>query len=146
VPVEIKERNVNCFVLLTTNQSIITLENEEVKMAKQFILYNLKDDVNEEDFVKFVNEFKGPFISGLPSVKRYTITSVKGAMQAKGGPPGPIETPYKLAAIVDLTSLKAYGKDAESQAYKEEFMPRFAKYVNEFLILRAEELYDNTSD
>jgi len=115
-------------------------------MAKQFILYNLKDDVTQEDFEKWVNEYKGPFISGLPSVKRYTITNVRGAMQAKGGPPGPIETPYKLAAIVDLSSLEAYGKDAESPAYKEEFMPQFAKWVKDFLILRAEEFYDNVSD
>ena len=115
-------------------------------MAKQFILYNLKDGVSEEEFMKFVNEFKGPFIIGLSAVKRYTITSVKGAVQAKGGPPGPVDTPYQIAAVVDLTSLEAYGKDAESQAYKEEFMPRFVKYVSDFLILRAEELYDNTSD
>ena len=38
-------------------------------MAKQFILYNLKDDVNEGDFEKWVNEFKGPLISGLSAVK-----------------------------------------------------------------------------
>jgi len=25
-------------------------------MAKQFILYNLKDDVSEEEFMKFVND------------------------------------------------------------------------------------------
>ena len=115
-------------------------------MAKQFILYNLKDGVSEEEFMQFVNEFKGPFITGLSAVKRYTITRVTGALQAKGGPPSPVETPYQIAAVVDLTSLEAYGKDAESKAYKEEFMPRFAEYVNEFLILRAEELYDNTSD
>lgn len=115
-------------------------------MAKQFVLYNLKDDVKEEDFIKFVDDFKGPFISGLPAVKRYTITSVKMAMQAKGGPPGPVEPPYKLAAIVDLTSLADYGKDTQSQAYQEEFMPRFIKYVKDFLVLQAEEFYDNSSD
>ena len=52
-------------------------------MAKQFILYNLKDDVSQDDFEKWVNEFKGPFISGLPAVKRYTLTKVSGAVQAK---------------------------------------------------------------
>ena len=115
-------------------------------MAKQFILYNLKDEKTEEDFLKFVNDFKGPFISGLPAVKRYTITSVKMAMQAKGGPPGPVETPYQLAAVVDLTSLADYGKDAQSEAYKKEFMPRFVEWVKDFLILQAEEIYDNASD
>ena len=69
-------------------------------MAKQFILYNLKDDVKQEDFIKFVNEYKGPFVTGRPAVKRYTLTTVKRAMQAKGGP-GPVEPPYKIAAVVD---------------------------------------------
>ncbi len=115
-------------------------------MPKQFVLYNLKDGVSEEDFMKFVNEFKGPFTTRLSAVKRDTVTRVKGALKAKGGPPGPVETPYQIAAVLDLTSLEAYGKDAESKAYKEEFLPRFAEYVNEFLILRAEELYDNTGN
>ena len=115
-------------------------------MAKQFVLYNLKDGKTEEDFLKFVNEFKGPFITSLPAVKRYTITSVKVAMQAKGGPPGPVDPPYQLAAIVDLTSLADYGKDAQSEGYQKEFMPRFAEWVQDFLILQAEEIYDNSSD
>ena len=50
-------------------------------MAKQFVLYNLKDNLNDEDFLKFINEFKGPFVSGLSAVNRYTITRVKKAMQ-----------------------------------------------------------------
>ena len=115
-------------------------------MAKQFILYNLKDDVTEEDFIKFVNEYKGPFIAGLSAVKRYTLTTVKRAMQVKGGPPAPIEPPYKIAAVVDLTSLEDYAKDQQSQAYQEEFLPRFAQYANDVLILQADEFYDKESD
>lgn len=114
-------------------------------MAKQFVLYNLKDGLKEEDFLKFVNEYKGPFISGLSAVKRYTITSVKMALKAQGGPPAPVDSPYKLAAIVDLTSLADYGKDAASEAYQKEFLPQFAKWVEEFMILQAEEIYDNIS-
>ena len=115
-------------------------------MAKQFILYNLKDDVTEEDFIKFVNEYKGPFVTGLSAVKRYTLTTVKRAMQAKGGPPGPVEPPYKIAAVVDLTSLEEYAKDQQSQAYQEEFLPKFAKYAQDVLILQADEFYDKESD
>ena len=115
-------------------------------MAKQFILYNLKDDVTEEDFIKFVNEYKGPFVTGLSAVKRYTLTTVKRAMQAKGGPPGPVESSYKIAAVVDLTSLEEYAKDQQSQAYQEEFLPRFAQYAQDVLILQADEFYDKESD
>ena len=115
-------------------------------MAKQFVLYNLKEGKTEEDFLKFVNDFKGPFISGLPAVKRYTITSVKMAMQAKGGPPGPVDTPYQLAAIVDITGLADYGKDAQSEAYQKEFLPRFSEWAQDVLILQAEEIYDNSGE
>ena len=115
-------------------------------MAKQFVLYNLKEGLTEEDFLKFVNEYKGPFVTGLSAVKRYTITSVKVAMHAKGGPPAPVETPYKLAAVIDLTSLADMKKDAASEAYQKEFMPRFSQWVTEFLILQAEEIYDNSSE
>jgi len=30
-------------------------------MAKEIILYNLRDDVKEEDYVKWCKEYKGPF-------------------------------------------------------------------------------------
>ena len=48
-------------------------------MPKLLIMYNLKDDLKEEDFVKWVHEFKGPFISGLSAVKSYTLTRVQNA-------------------------------------------------------------------
>ena len=111
-------------------------------MPKLFILYNLKNDVSQEDFEKWVHEFKGPFIFGLSAVKRYTLTRVAGAVQAAGGPPGPVESPYQYAAVVDVTSLEDYGKNAESAAYKEEFMPQFAQKVKNFLILRSNEVFD----
>ena len=114
-------------------------------MAKQFVLYNLKDDRKEEDYIKWVNEFKGPFIIGLSAVTRYTLTTVKKAMQAKGGPPGPVESPFKYAAIVELTSLQDYVKDTETRPYKEEFLPQFMAWVKDFLILQADEFYDKES-
>ena len=115
-------------------------------MAKQFVLYNLKDDAKEADYIKWVNEFKGPFITGLSAVKRYTLTTVKRAKQAKGGPPGLVESPYKFAAVVEVTSLEDYAKDTETKAYKEEFMPQFANWTKDFLILQADDFYDKESD
>ena len=114
-------------------------------MAKQFVLYNLKDDVKEEDFIKWVNEYKGPFVVGLSAVKRYTVTSVKRAMQSKGGPPEVVDPPYKIAAVLELTSVADYTKNQESKPYKEEFMPQFVKWVKGFLILQADEVWDQES-
>ena len=110
-------------------------------MAKQFILYNLKDDVNEGDFEKWVNEFKGPLISGLSAVKNYTLTKVGGAIKAEGGPPGPADSPYKFVGVVDLTSFEDYAKDQETPVYKEEFMPQFMQRIKNMIILRAEEIF-----
>ena len=110
-------------------------------MAKQFILYNLKDDVNEEDFEKWVNDFKGPLISNLNAVKNYTLTKVGGAMKAEGGPPGPTDSPYRFVGVVDLTSFEDYAKDQETPAYKEDFMPQFMQRVKNVIILRAEEIF-----
>jgi hypothetical protein len=110
-------------------------------MAKQFVLYNLKDDRNEEDFEKWVNEFKGPLISGLSSVKNYTLTKVGGAVKAEGGPPGPADSPYRFVGIVDVTSLEDYAKDQETPIYKEEFMPKFMQWIKNVMILRAEEIF-----
>jgi hypothetical protein len=118
------------------------LQKEIKLMAKQLVLYNLKDNVREEDFVKWVRDYKGPLIAGLSSVNRYTLTWVKGAVKADGGPPGAVESPYRLAGIVDVTSLEAYAKDQESPIYKDEFMPLFKKWVKNFLILKAEEFFD----
>ena len=110
-------------------------------MAKQFVLYNLKDGVSEEDFEKWANDFKGPLISGLSSVKSYTLTKVGGAIKAEGGPPEPTESPYKFVGIVDLTSFEDYAKDQETPPYKEEFLPQFMQRIKNLMILRAEEIF-----
>jgi hypothetical protein len=110
-------------------------------MAKIFILYNLKDEASEEEFEKWVDDYKGPLISGLSAVKSYTLTKVGGAMKAEGGPPGPAESPYRLVGIVDVTSFEDYAKDQQTPAYKDEFMPQFLQWVKNVVILRAEEIF-----
>jgi hypothetical protein len=110
-------------------------------MAKQFILYNLKDEVSEEEFEKWVNDYKGPLISRLSAVKNYTLTKVGGALMTETGPPGPVETPYKFVGIVDLTSFEDYAKDQQTPTYKEEFMPQFLQRVKNVLILKAKEIF-----
>lgn len=111
-------------------------------MAKLILLYNLKDEESEEEFEKWVHEYKGPLISGLSAVKRYTLTRVGGAMKSEGGPPGPVESPYRFAAVVDITSFEDYAKDQQTPAYKDEFMPQFLRKVKDFTILRADEIWD----
>jgi hypothetical protein len=115
-------------------------------MAKQFILYNLKDDMREEDFVKWVHEFNGPLISGLSSVKSYSLLKTKSALESEEGPPRPIDPPYRIVGVMDVTRIEDYKKDQQTKAYKEDFMPKFSKWVKNVLIIGAEEFYHSEID
>jgi len=119
-------------------------------MPKQFIIYNLRDDVTVEDYLKWVNEFKGPLLLGLGSTKRYTLCKVTAAVKldpTKGQPPEPVESPYKLVAVLEVDSLEEWAKDRESKAYKEDFMPKYmADWAGDTLLLQAEEIYEKESD
>ena len=110
-------------------------------MPKLLIMYNLKDDLKEEDFFKWVHEFKGPFIAGLSAVKSYTLTRAISALESTGGPPAPSKIPYNIVGIVDVTSFEAYAKDQETPAYKDEFTPKMMKWVKNMTILRVNEMF-----
>ena len=110
-------------------------------MPKLLIMYNLKDDLKEEDFVKWVHEFKGPFVTGLSAVKSYTLTKVQGAIKSEGGPPGPADPPYNFVGIVDITSFEDYAKDQETPPYKDDFAPKMNSWVKNMMILRAGEIF-----
>ena len=115
-------------------------------MARQIVLYNLREDVKEEDFIKWVHEFKGPFISGLSSVRSYTVSKIKAALKSEEGSPGPVNPPYRIVGIVDVSRLKDYERDQQTTAYKEDFMPQFSKWIQDILILQAEEFYHSEAD
>jgi len=53
-------------------------------MPKQIILYNLRDDVKDEDYIKWAHEFKGPLLIGLNSVKSYTLLKMIGGRKFNG--------------------------------------------------------------
>jgi hypothetical protein len=119
-------------------------------MAKAIILYNLRDDVKEEDYVKWCEDYKGPLLLGLPATKSFTLLKIMGAMQGngpEGNLPNPAKSPFNYIGILDATSLEDWGKARESQAYKEEFFPQwFSKWVADFYLLGGIELYHGESD
>ena len=47
-------------------------------MAKEIILYNLRDDVTEEDYVKWCESYKGPLLLGLSGSKSWCRTERHG--------------------------------------------------------------------
>jgi|SaaInl7_200m_RNA_FD_contig_21_132908_length_879_multi_7_in_0_out_0_2 hypothetical protein len=120
-------------------------------MPKQLILYNLRDDVKEEDYIKWCKEYKGPLLLGLNSGKSFLLLSMLGGVTGngqKGVPPEETKSPYRFIGIMDVTSLEDWKKESEgSKAYAEEFRPQwFSKWVENFYVLGAQEVYYGESD
>jgi hypothetical protein len=114
-------------------------------MAKEIILYNLRADVKEEDYVKWCASYKGPLLLSLPGAKSFTLVKMRGGIAGnghRGTPPGPAATPYKYIGIMDVTGLEEWGKAHETKAFKEEFFPQwFSKWVADFYVLGGVEVY-----
>ncbi len=102
-------------------------------MAKRIILYNLADNVTDEEFRDYVANDKGPLISSLPGVKKYELVKVTSSM---GG-----EIPYKYVGIVHLTSLDEFEQKAFKTQKYQDFFKKFGPMVKDLLILSGEEIY-----
>jgi len=98
-------------------------------MPKQIILYNLRDDVKDEDYIKWCHEFKGPLLLGLKSTKSFTLLKMVGGRKwhgQKGEPPVETKPPFKFIGILDVTSREEWMKDVASEAYQKNFFPKFS--------------------
>ncbi|OGO58480.1 MAG: hypothetical protein A2025_03400 [Chloroflexi bacterium RBG_19FT_COMBO_47_15] len=102
-------------------------------MAKEIILYNLADNVTDEQYKDFVTKEKGPLLDSLSSVKKFELVKIVGA--ATG------EIPYKYVGILHLSSLdEFYQKDAPSQKFQD-FLAKWKPMTSSFHILFGEEIY-----
>jgi len=131
---------------LHTNR--LKIKWEEI-MAKEIILYNLREDVTDEDYAEWCKSYKGPFLLGLDSVKRFTLVGMIGGIKgngSKGMAPEQTPPPYKYIGILDCTDLEALKKDGESKTFKEEFFSQwFSKWVGDFYVLVGMEVFDGKS-
>jgi hypothetical protein len=118
-------------------------------MAKSIILYNLKEGVSDADYVKWCEEYKGPFFLSLPACKSFTLVTMLGGIKgngAKGAPPEPTPSPFKYVGIVDVDNLGAWQGDTESKRFREEFFPQwFSRWVADFYVLVGTEVYEGQS-
>ncbi len=102
-------------------------------MAKRIILYNLADNVTDEEFKEYVTTDKGPLIDSLPSVKKYELVKITGSTTG--------EVPYKYCGIVHVTSVDEFNqKAAQTQEYQD-FLKKFGPMAKDLLILSGEEIY-----
>jgi len=107
-------------------------------MATEIILYNLRDDVKEEDYVKWCEDYKAPLLIGLPGSKSFTLLKMMGGVQGngqKGSPPSPTKPPFNYIGILDTTSLEEWEKSRESKAFKEFFSQWLSQWVADFYVL-----------
>jgi hypothetical protein len=117
-------------------------------MAKEIILYNLRDDVKEKDYVKWCEDYKGPLLIGLPGSKSFALLKMLGGVRGNGhtgGKPGPTKLPFNYIGILDTTSLEEWGRSRESKAFKEFLSQWLSKWVADFYILEGIELYHRES-
>ncbi|MBW1863216.1 MAG: hypothetical protein JRJ02_12705 [Deltaproteobacteria bacterium] len=120
-------------------------------MPKQIILYNLRDDVKEEVYIKWCEDYKGPLLLGMKSGKSFTLLRMLGGVKGdgqKGIPPEETKSPYRFMGIMDVTSLEDWKKETgASKAFSEEFNPQwFTKWVGDFYGLGGEEVYHGESE
>ena len=101
-------------------------------MAKEIILYNLKPEVTDEEYAKYCQEDKGPFLNSLPSCKSFTLVKIMAS--AKG------EIPYKYVGIVDATSSADWKRDTETPEFQK-FLAGWVPKVADFHILIGEEVF-----
>jgi len=103
------------------------------KMAKRFILYNLADNMTDEQFKEYVTSEKGPLCSHLPGVKKYELVKITGAM---GGP-----SPYKYVGILHLNSVEEFDQNAPKMPEYQAFLKKFGPMAKDMIMLTGEEIY-----
>lgn len=102
-------------------------------MAKRIILYNLADNVTDEDFKGYVVNEKGPLINSLPSVKKYELVKITGSMSG--------EIPYQYCGIVHVTSIDEFNQKASGTPEYQAFLKKFLPMVKDMLMLSGEEIF-----
>ena len=101
-------------------------------MAKEIILYNLKDSISDDEYLVYCKQKKGPFIRGLPSCSNFELVRIEAS--AKG------DIPYKYLGIVDVTSPSDWRRDTASEPFQE-FLKEWTQMVSDFHILMGVTAY-----
>lgn len=102
-------------------------------MAKEIILYNLKDSVTDEEYKTYCEQKKGPFLSSLPSCKNFTLVKIIASKKGL--------VPYKYVGILDATSTADWQKDTQSEDFQKFLQEWVPKVKDDFQILMGEEVY-----
>jgi len=106
-----------------------------VKTGKEISIYNLADGVTDEQYREYVKNIKGPFLESLPSVSKFELVRIKGAVTG--------ESPYTYVGILHVDNLdEFYQRDVPSQQFQEflkEVMPMIKQEC--YHMMYGEEIY-----
>jgi len=102
-------------------------------VAKEIILYNLADNVTDEEYKDYVTKEKGPLFESLPSVQKFELVKIAGAVTG--------EIPYKYVAIVHVESLDEFNQKGKTTQQFQDFLKKWQPMTSGFQILYGEEIY-----
>ena len=102
-------------------------------MAKRIILYNLADNITDDEFKEYVDTEKGPLMDRLPSVRKYELVKMSGSMSG--------QIPYKYCGIMHIDNLEEFEEKACAMPEYQEFHKKFGPMVKEIMMLTGEEIY-----
>jgi hypothetical protein len=102
-------------------------------MAVEIILYNLAPHVTDEEFKKYVDTEKGPYIDGLPSVEKYELVKLTDSRSGV--------VPFRYVGIVHLKSLEDFKDgDAQTEEYKA-FSAKMVGLTSEIHVTFGEQIH-----
>jgi REDY-like protein HapK len=78
-------------------------------MPTMIVLVNVKDDVDPEEYERWLDKRYVPAVLGLPSVDEWRGYRVGGLAGADVGPP------YQYIVAVEINDLERLGKDMEGE-------------------------------
>lgn len=102
-------------------------------MAKQIILYNLSENVTDEQYQDFVKKEKGPLLDSLPGVKKFELVRIKGAQTG--------EVPYNYVGILHVNSLDEFNEKGATTQKFQDLMVKLQTMLKDPHILYGEEVY-----
>ena len=103
-------------------------------MAKQLIMFNLKEGVDEDEYMEWVKSSKAPAQLAVSAGKRFTMLKATGCETGDGRKdehPQHVESPFKYCVIMDVSSLEEWGTGVEGS---KELMENFKFLVEENFI------------
>jgi len=102
-------------------------------MAEEIVIYNLADNVSDEQYLDYVTKEKGPLMESFSAVTKYELFKVTS--DATG------EAPYKYIGIMHIKDMEEFGtKNAPSPEFQE-FLKKWMPMTNGVHILSVEKIY-----